>query len=108
MTYPTMKTRLLHPITLLAAGGLLAAAVPCARAQYIVYDPTSHITQTLDHVEDLAKYVDMVNNQVQQIDKATQTLSQLTAYVKIVGDPSQIVNVHRGQFGHRGTSRVSA
>ena len=93
MTYPTMKIRRLHPVTLLAAGGLLAAAVPSARAQYIVYDPTSHITQTLDHVEDLAKYVDMVNNQVQQIDKATQTLSQVTAYVKIVGDPSQIVNV---------------
>ena len=68
-------------------------AVPRARAQYIVYDPTSHITQTLDHVEDLAKYVDMVNNQVQQIDKATQTLTQLTTYVKIVGAPSQIVNV---------------
>ncbi len=88
-----MKTRLLHPVTLLAAGGLLAVAVPRAHAQYIVYDPTSHITQTLDHVEDLAKYVDMVNNQVQQIDKATQTLTQLTNYVKIVGDPSQIVNV---------------
>ena len=88
-----MKTRLLHPFTLLVAGGLLCVAVPCARAQYIVYDPTSHITQTLDHVEDLAKYVDMVNNQVQQIDKATQTLTQLTNYVKIVGDPSQIVNV---------------
>ena len=67
--------------------------MPCARAQYIVYDPKSDIAQTLDHVEDLAKYVDMVNNQVQQIEKATQTLNQLTAYVKIVGDPSQIVNV---------------
>ncbi len=88
-----MKTRLLHPVTLLAAGGFLAAAVPRAHAQYIVYDPTSNITQTLNHVEDLAKYVDMVNNQVQQIDKATQTLTQLNNYVKIVGDPSQIVNV---------------
>ena len=88
-----MKTRLLHPILLLAASGLLTVAVPCARAQYIVYDPTSNITQTIDHAEDLLKYVDMVNNQVQQIDKATQTLTQLTAYVKMVGDPSQIVNV---------------
>ena len=88
-----MKKRLLHSIVLLAAGGLLAIAVPRVRAQYIVYDPTSHLTQTLDHAEDLLKYVDMVNNQVQQIDKATQTLTQLTAYVKIVGDPSQIVNV---------------
>ena len=88
-----MKTRFLHPILLLAATGLLTVAVPRARGQYIVYDPTSNITQTLDHAEDLLKYVDMVNNQVQQIDKATQTLTQLTAYVKIVGDPSQIVNV---------------
>ena len=75
-----------------AAAALLASA-PLSRAQYVVYDPKSDIARTLDHVEDLAKYVDMVNNQVQQIEKATQTLNQITTYVKIVGDPSQIVNV---------------
>ena len=86
-----MKTiSLLTPITVAVA---LLTSAPLVRAQYIVYDPKSDIARTLDHVEDLAKYVDMVNNQVQQIDKATQTLTQLTNYVKIVGDPSQIVNV---------------
>ena len=88
-----MKPRFLAPLALLATAGLLVTAAPRARAQYIVYDPKSDIGRTLDHIEDLAKYVDMVNNQVQQIDKATQTLTQLTSYVKIVGDPSQIVNV---------------
>ena len=81
-----MKTRLLYPVTLLAAGGLLSLALPRAHAQYIVYDPKSDFARILEHGEDLAKFGDMI----------TATLDQLKTYVKIVGDPAQIVNVTGG------------
>ena len=88
-----MKTPLLIPSPSSPPAASSPRRCPAPTRSTSSTDPTSNITQTLNHVEDLAKYVDMVNNQVQQIDKATQTLTQLTNYVKIVGDPSQIVNV---------------
>jgi hypothetical protein len=57
-----------------------------ARAQWIVYDPTMNTQQILGQAESIAKYVEMVDNQIQQIQ-------QLEQYNKVFGDPSQIFNV---------------
>jgi hypothetical protein len=70
----------------------LLAALP-GRAQYIVYDPTMNVQQILDEAESIAKYVEMVNNQVQEIQQLTAQLQQLQQYNKAFGDPSLIVNV---------------
>ena len=80
-------------VTAAFAAALHAGWSSRVHAQYVVYDPANHLQAVEDQATNLAKYVQMVDNQVQQIDKATQTLTQLTNYVKIVGDPSQIVNV---------------
>ena len=43
---------------------IIAVALPLAfsaRAQWIVYDPTSNIQQILDEAENIAEYVDMVD-----------------------------------------------
>ena len=42
-----------------------------ARAQWIVYDPTMNMQQIMAQAQNIAKYVEMVNNQVQQIQKLT-------------------------------------
>ena len=42
-----------------------------ARAQWIVYDPTVNIQQILDQAQNIAKYIEMINNQVQQIQTLT-------------------------------------
>ncbi len=69
--------------TLLLAVGLMTAA----HAQYVVTNPISDVLEEIMHVEDIAKTVEMINNQVQQINALTQQLQQIQAYVKAFGDP---------------------
>ncbi|MDX1951085.1 MAG: DUF4141 domain-containing protein [Verrucomicrobiota bacterium] len=63
------------------------------KAQWVVYDPTVHAQQIMDQAQDIAKYVEMVNNQVQQIQQLTAQLQELQQYNKAFGDPSRILNV---------------
>ena len=59
---------------------LTVVALPLAfsaRAQWIVYDPTSNIQQILDRAEDIAKYVTMIDNQVQQIQTLTRPVERV-------------------------------
>ena len=68
-------------------------ALPAARAQLIVEDVLSIAQDAVNQVVDLAKYVEMVNNQVQQINTMTQELQQTVAYVKAFGDPAQLLEI---------------
>ena len=46
---------------------IIAVALPLAfsaRAQWIVYDPTSNIQQIVDQAANIAKYIQMIENQV--------------------------------------------
>jgi hypothetical protein len=61
-----------------------------ARAQYIVYDPTMNIQQIIDEAESIAKYVQMIDNQVQQIQTLTDQLNQFEHYEALFGDPSKV------------------
>jgi len=61
-----------------------------ARAQWIVYDPTMNIEQILDEAESIAKYVQMIDNQVQQIQTLGQQLSEFKNYESLFGNPSQV------------------
>ena len=62
-----------------------------ARAQWIVYDPTSNIQEILDQAENIAQYVQMVENQVQQIQTLGQQLSEFKNYESLFGDPKAVV-----------------
>lgn len=79
----------IQSLTLLA----FIAVTTTARSQYVVTDPLSDTLSQINHVEDIAKYVEMVNNQVQQINALTQQLQQVTAYVKAFGDPASLLNI---------------
>lgn len=70
---------------------LLAAVV--ARAQVVVIDPAQIANNQANHIVDLAKYIEMVNNQIRQITTMTQELQQVTAYVKAFGDPASLLNI---------------
>ncbi len=72
---------------------VIAIALPLAfsaRAQWVVYDPTMNIQQILDQAESLAKYVTMIDNQVQQIQTLTSQLSEFKNYESLFGNPSQV------------------
>ena len=45
------------------------------------------------HVEDIAKTVEMINNQVKQITTLTQQLQQIQAYVKAFGEPEKLTQI---------------
>src|SRR6202451_1594151 len=62
-----------------------------ARAQWIVYDPTMNVQQILNEAESIAKYVTMIDNQVQQIDTLTSQLNEFKNYESLFGNPSQVV-----------------
>jgi hypothetical protein len=68
-------------------------AVPFLPAQVVVIDPTAIANNQANHIVDLAKYVQMVNNQLKQITTMTQELQQVTAYVKAFGNPSALLNI---------------
>jgi len=67
--------------------------VTSARAQEVVYDASLHIQNIIDQAENIAKYVQMIDNQVQQINTLTSQLQELQNYNKAFGDPSKILNV---------------
>ena len=60
-----------------------------ARAQWIVYDPTMNVQQILDEAESIAKYVTMIDNQVQQINTLTSQLNEFKNYESLFGNPSK-------------------
>jgi hypothetical protein len=72
---------------------IAAALTTTAQAQYVVTNPISDVLNEVMHTEDIAKTVEMINNQVQQINALTQQLQQVEAYVKAVGDPAQLLNI---------------
>jgi hypothetical protein len=75
---------------------VIAVSLLCAassRAQYIVYDPTSNIQNIMDQAVNVAKYVQMIENQVQQITTLTSQLNELQHYNQIFGDPSKIIDL---------------
>ena len=68
-------------------------AAPLLPAQVVVTDPIAHSLTRIDHAQDIAKYIQMVNNQVTQINTLTQQLQQIQAYVKAFGNPAQLLNI---------------
>jgi hypothetical protein len=62
-----------------------------ARAQWIVYDPVATIQAVVNTAQEIAKYVEMINNQVQQIDALTDQLNEFKHYEELFGDPRRVV-----------------
>ena len=73
-------------LTLFTAGISLSA-----RAQWIVYDPRMNIQQIFDTAQEIAKYVQIINNQVQQIQTLTAQLNEFKHYEAVFGDPSKVL-----------------
>jgi hypothetical protein len=73
---------------------ITAIALPLAfsaNAQWIVYDPTMNVQQILDEAESIAKYVTMIDNQVQQLTTLNNQLSEFKNYESLFGNPSQVI-----------------
>lgn len=64
-----------------------------ALAQTPVTDAAAIAQNATNHAIDLAKYVEMVNNQVRQVTLLTNELNQVTAYAQAFGDPASIQKI---------------
>jgi hypothetical protein len=69
------------------------AATTVASAQLVVTDPIAHTLTRVDHAQDIAKYIQMIDNQVTQINTLTRQLEQIEAYVKAFGNPASLLNI---------------
>ncbi|MCI0540971.1 MAG: hypothetical protein L0Z50_37700 [Verrucomicrobiales bacterium] len=68
----------------------LAAMLP-TRAQWIVYDPSVHTQTILNGVQEIAKFVQVINNEIQQINTLTDQLNEFKHYESLFGDPKAVV-----------------
>jgi hypothetical protein len=73
-------------IALTIAGCGLTAS---ARAQWVVYDPANTIQSIINTAQEIAQFVNVINNQVQQIQQLTEQVETLHHYVDLFGDPSK-------------------
>jgi hypothetical protein len=62
-----------------------------AQAQWIVYDPTMNMQQIMAQAQNIAKYIEMIQNQVQQIRTLTDQLNEFKHYESLFGDPRAVV-----------------
>ena len=62
-----------------------------ARAQWIVYDPANTIQSVVNTAQEIAKYVTMIENQVQQIQTLTDQLNEFKHYEDLFGDPKAVL-----------------
>src|ERR1700684_1898323 len=62
-----------------------------ARAQWIVYDPAMNVQQIMDEAESIAKYVTMIDNQVQQINTLPSQLTDFKNYEAVFGNPGKVL-----------------
>jgi hypothetical protein len=62
-----------------------------ARAQWIVYDPANTVQSVINTAQEIAKYIEMINNQVQQIQTLTDQFNEFKHYEELFGDPKAVL-----------------
>jgi hypothetical protein len=62
-----------------------------AHAQWAVYDAANTIQSVVNTAQEVAKYVEMINNQVQQIQTLTDQLNEFKHYEDLFGDPKSVL-----------------
>ena len=88
-----MKTRRYILTVISVQIAVLLVPAGQSKAQWIVEDPAAIAQDAANQAANLAKYVEMVNNQVAQINTLTQQLNQIAAYTKAFGDPAKLLQV---------------
>ena len=62
-----------------------------ARAQWVVFDPTAQIQSIINTAQEVAQFITMIQNQVQQIQSLTDQLNEFKHYESLFGDPKAVV-----------------
>ncbi len=76
-----MKTRIV----------LLWAATLVTAQAWTVYDPAVHTSIVVQTAKEVAKYAEMIGNQVEQIHTLTDQLNEFRHYEELFGDPKEVI-----------------
>lgn len=68
----------------------LGVTIP-AQAQVVVYDPANTVQSVINTAQEIAKYIEMIQNQVQQISTLTEQLDEFKHYESLFGDPKAVL-----------------
>lgn len=60
------------------------------QAQWTVYDPAVHNQIVAGTAQEVAKFVEMIQNQVKEIDRLQEQVQTLHHYVELFGNPAQV------------------
>ncbi|MBL9139396.1 MAG: hypothetical protein JNK85_26240 [Verrucomicrobiales bacterium] len=82
-----MKTLPKYWISVMAVSGALLFTGNQSAHAFTVYDPTVHAQMIISTAQEIAKFAEMVNNQVKEIRKLEEQVSTLRHYVTLFGDP---------------------
>lgn len=80
-----MKRSILYASVLAFTVGIQSAGA------FTVYDPAVHAQLITGTAQEIAKFVEMINNQVQQIQSLKNQLTEFKDYKEKFGDPSKVV-----------------
>lgn len=69
---------------------LLSSVSLPALGQWTVYDPAVHTQQILSTAQEVAKFVEVIGNQVKQLRTLEEDVATLRHYVDLFGAPSQV------------------
>lgn len=69
--------------------GLLATSIP-AHAQWAVYDAALHSQTVISSAKEIAKFVEMIGNQVKQLRAIEEDVATLHHYVDLFGTPGKV------------------
>lgn len=73
-----------------SALALLLAATATSHAQWTVYDPAVHAQQIISTAQEVAKFAEMIGNQMRQIRSLEEEVSTLHHYVDLFGNPNTV------------------
>lgn len=72
--------------------GLSLLAIPTASpAAWVVFDPTLQAQMIISTAQEVAKFVEMINNQVDQLKTLQDEVTTLHHYVDLFGNPATVV-----------------
>jgi len=83
-------------VVLISSGPVKATLVvfdPISTAQNVVQQVIDRVVQAAQHAEDMAKYVQMIENQTQQIAQLTTMISQNVQQLERLGNPQTYINM---------------
>jgi hypothetical protein len=91
-----LRSLLVLTVVLISSGPVKATLVvfdPISTAQNVVQQVIDRVVQAAQHAEDMAKYVQMIENQTQQIAQLTTMISQNVQQLERLGNPQTYINM---------------